>query len=278
MQGYKSILVHVTPEEAAGARLALAADLAERFDSHLIGLGAGCINLPVDAMGDGSAAAAVVEIETEDLVAALRGAETRFRKALGQHGAKVEWRCFQEFPAGAIAREARAADLVVLGREWAGGSANFSLAANPGDVVLRAGRPVLVVPPGIDRLEASRVVIAWKDTREARRAVRDALPLLQGAERVSVVEICEEEEQAEQAAARAEDVARYLVRHGIGARGSAQRMTERSAAAQIERVAQAEGADLIVAGGYGHARLREWVFGGVTRELLRGARCCLLSH
>jgi nucleotide-binding universal stress UspA family protein len=278
MQGYRSILVHVTTGEAARARLALAVDLAERHDAHLIGIGAGCLNLPVDAVGDGSAAAAVVEIGTEALEAELRAAEARFRQA-AQGLAKLEWRAFQEFAAGAIAREARAADLVVLGREDAGSSDGFSVALSPGDVVLQAGRPVLAVPPGIDRLEAARVLVAWKDTREARRAVQDALPLLRGAGQVTVMEICEEEEKVGPAAARAQDVARYLLRHGVGAQGIARRAGEDGAAAQIALAARAEGADLVVSGAYGHARLREWVFGGVTRELLRNAaHCCLLSH
>ena len=278
MQGYRSILVHVTTGEAARARLALAVDLAERHDAHLIGIGAGCLNLPVDAVGDGSAAAAVVEIGTEALEAELRAAEARFRQA-AQGLAKLEWRAFQEFAAGAIAREARAADLVVLGREDAGSSDGFSVALSPGDVVLQAGRPVLAVPPGIDRLEAARVLVAWKDTREARRAVHDALPLLRGAGQVTVMEICEEEEKVGPAAARAQDVARYLLRHGVGAQGIARRAGEDGAAAQIALAARAEGADLVVSGAYGHARLREWVFGGVTRELLRNAaHCCLLSH
>ncbi|WP_424138689.1 hypothetical protein [Roseomonas chloroacetimidivorans] len=279
MRGYKSVMVHVTTEEGASARLALAADLAERLDAHLIGLGAGCINLPVDPMGDGSAAAVLIDIETEDLQHELRAAEKRFFVSTGPKANKAEWRAFTDFPANALAREARAADLIVLGREWTPATSNYSCAASPGDVLLRAGRPILLVPPKVERLEASRVLIAWKETREARRAVMDALPLLHGAERVSVLEVCEDELDIENAARRANDVARYLVRHGIGAEGSACALRERTVWAQIALAAQAQGADLIISGGYGHARLREWVFGGMTRDLLQHSDlCCLLSH
>jgi nucleotide-binding universal stress UspA family protein len=279
MCGYKSIMVHVTTEDSASARLALASDLAERFDAHLIGLGAGCINLPVDLVGDGSAAAVLIDIETEDLQNELRAAEKRFFASAVSRANKAEWRAFTDFPANALAREARAADLVILGREWTPVSSNFSCAVSPGDVLLRAGRPILLVPPEVERLEASRVLVAWKDTREARRAVMDSLPLLHGAERVSVLEICEHERDVEDAATRTRDVALYLSRHGIGAEASACHLREATVSAEIAHAAHAQGADLVISGGYGHARMREWVFGGVTRDLLqRSDLCCLLSH
>jgi len=279
MHGYKSIMVHVTTEDRASARLALASDLAERFNAHLIGLGAGCINLPVDPMGDGSAAAMIAGIETEDLQNELRAAEKRFFASAGPRGNRAEWRAFTEFPANALAREARAADLVVLGREWMPATSNFSCSVSPGDILLRAGRPILLVPPEVERLEASRVLIAWKDTREARRAVMDALPLLHGAERVSVLEICEDDRDTGEAAARASDVAHYLIRQGIGAEAGACPLREATVSAQIALAAHGQGADLVISGGYGHARMREWVFGGVTRDLLQhSALCCLLSH
>ena len=279
MQAYKSIMVHVTTEERASTRLAVAADLAERFDAQLVGLGAGCINLPVDPMGDGSAAAVLIDIEAQELRDELSAAEARFHAAAGPRANRSEWRGFDEFPANAIAREARAADIVVLGREWNPPTGNYRCSASPGDVLLRAGRPILLVPPNVERLEASRVLIAWKDTRESRRAVMDALPLLHRTERVSVLEICTEEGDMAEATARAEDVARYLLRHGIAAEGSACPLREASVAAQIAAAAHARGADLVISGGYGHARMREWVFGGVTRDLLQRADlCCLLSH
>ena len=279
MQGYKCILVHVTTEEGAAGRLALAASLAQRFDAHLIGLGAGSINLPMGSMDDGAAAALIIDIETEDLEAELGAAGQRFHDSVWAHPTKTEWRAFPEYPAAVLAREARAADLIILGHEWTPANTNFTCAADPGDVLLRAGRPVLLVPPAAGSLAASRILIAWKDTREARRAVLDALPLMQDAEQVSVLEICESGDKVEAAAARAADVARYLARHGIRAEGSACRREEATVGDQIELAARRHRADLIVLGGYGHARLREWIFGGVTRDFLKRSRyCCLLSH
>jgi nucleotide-binding universal stress UspA family protein len=181
-----------------------------------------------------------------------------------------------DYPRTMVPREARAADLLIIGRERVAGDPYFSL--NPGNTVLRAGRPVLVVPDGIDALPAKRVMIAWKDTRESRRAVADALPFLRRADDVMLVEVCEHgaEAQSEQ---HIGDVANYLARHQIKVAAKAFLHTERPVAEELLRFARDERADLIVSGAYGHSRLGEWIFGGVTRDLLATSPlCCLLSH
>jgi nucleotide-binding universal stress UspA family protein len=119
-------------------------------------------------------------------------------------------------------------------------------------------------------------MICWKDTREARRAVSDALPLLSKVEEVVVVEAIEAESGRDAAHARVDDVISWLKRHDIAAFARVFRcpMEEDS----MEKLFQ-YGADLIVAGAYGHTRLREWVFGGFTRDLLhRSPVCVLLVH
>ena len=134
------------------------------------------------------------------------------------------------------------------------------------DLVLKAGRPVLVVGGTVDKLDLRNVVVAWKDTREARRAVEDALPLLMLADRVTVVEVASDEELAA-ARIRTDDVADWLARHGVAA-------SARTATAvgddfeRLSSIAMELDAGLVVGGAYGHTRLREWVLGGVTRNLL----------
>jgi nucleotide-binding universal stress UspA family protein len=126
---------------------------------------------------------------------------------------------------------------------------------------------VLVVPACIASLELRNVVIGWKDTREARRALQDALPLLGEAKRVSIIGVGETDLE-DQTRQQIDDVASYLARHRIDV---ATRMTVHAggpASKQLLRVAQDEKADLIVAGGYGHWRLGEWIFGGMTQDLL----------
>ena len=129
----------------------------------------------------------------------------------------------------------------------------------------------------MDGLRLEQVVVAWKDTREARRAAFDALPLLKKAAHVTVVEIAAEAELA-MARVRVEDVVGWLKRHGV----VAEALTLPSLyedAGRLNAIAEQRGADVIVAGAYGHSRLREFVLGGVTRDLLlRADRCSLVSH
>jgi nucleotide-binding universal stress UspA family protein len=149
---------------------------------------------------------------------------------------------------------------------------------DPSELVMKLGRPMIVVPAGIRRLNLRSVVVGWKDTRETRRAVVDALPLLQKAEKVSVVEIVENDEARPGAGRHVEEVAAWLRRHHVDSRHSVP-AGRGNAAEQLASHASDVAADLIVAGAYGHTRLREWVFGGVTNDLMTSsARCALLSH
>ena len=182
-------------------------------------------------------------------------------------------------PAKVLAREARAADLIVVGRRPESAGTVPSRHADPGDVLMRAGRPILVVPPGLSHLDATRVVVAWKDGREARRAVADALPLMKRAASVLVLEVCRTASEQEDAAAGVKDVADYLSRHGVAATAETRLLREASVSAELLLAAEQHRAELVVAGGYAHSRLQEWVFGGLTRTLLgHFPKCCLLSH
>jgi nucleotide-binding universal stress UspA family protein len=129
-------------------------------------------------------------------------------------------------------------------------------------------------------LKVASVVVAWKDTREACRAVSDALPFLQRAQTVHLVEICDSKDAAPAATTRLADVAGYLLRHSVNATVSVGINEEDATAAHyLLDVAERHDADLIVAGAYGHSRFQEWVFGGFTRALLaQTARAVLFSH
>jgi nucleotide-binding universal stress UspA family protein len=165
---------------------------------------------------------------------------------------------------------------VVIGRSKAAGSPYRAL--DPGGAILKLGRPALVVPDGVTTLHGEHVVIGWKDTREARRAVRDALPFLQRATRVIIVEACRPDDE-KTALARLDDVTRYLTYHHV--KGGPRIMLEQkgSGASQLLHIAEVERSDLLVTGAYGHSRLGEWIFGGMTRELLASSPiCCLMSH
>ncbi len=179
-------------------------------------------------------------------------------------------------PTEFLVREARAADLIIVGRNRVPGDLRRTV--DPGATILRAGRPVLVVPTDVDSLKAERVVVGWTDTREARRALRDSLPLIRESLSVVIIEIVDFGGE-KQAQTHIDDVARYLARHHIAVTVRTTAYSAGSVQAELIRVAEEINADLIVAGGYGHSRLGEWIFGGVTQGLLATSPvCCLLSH
>jgi nucleotide-binding universal stress UspA family protein len=274
---YRAILVDAGLDAAATARVRLAAGLAERFDAHLIGLAACGVVPPVTGpFGETAMVVESIEAEERRIDAALQAAAEGFGAIAGAAGLSSEWRRFLDYPGDALARESRAADLLVIGR---GGMAEGHALAEPSDVLMRSGRPTLVVPPDAAALEAKRVLVAWKESREARRAVADALPFLAAAEQVVVLAVCENADPPAQAQGHVDDVARLLSRHGANATGEVVTLSGRSVSGELRLAAERIGADLVVAGGYGHSQLLEWVLGGVTRDLLRHSPiCCLLSH
>lgn len=272
-------IVHVDRDAESDGRIRLACNLAGRFDARLIGLAAAMMDLPViDPMGYAPIDAETIASERELLESDLKVAAEKFQRCIDEKKVKGEWRSNLEFPADLICRDARAADLLIIGRGDVEKSIGPQRALDPGDVLMQSGRPVLVVPPNVDALPLNHVLVAWKDTRESRRAVADALPFLKLARSVSVLELCGEDE-LDDAKVSVADVVSYLDRHGIAAKGEAKLQGHTDPASEIIDCAKGRGADLIVAGAYGHARLREWVFGGVTYELIkRSTICCLLSH
>ena len=273
---YATLMVHLELGRSNAGLLQIAADLAARFHASVIGIAA-CQPLQV-IYGEGFVSGDLYEQDRQELDKEMKAAEAEFRSALQACAATLEWRSAVTFAllSDYLAREARSADLVITGVA-SGDLFDASRSVNSGDLVMRAGRPVLVVPATTGKVKLERILVGWKDTRETRRAVSDALPLLKNAAHVAVVEIAAEDELTA-ARSRLEDVAGWLKRHGIKAECLASPSTGDDATA-LYAVAQDQGADLIVAGAYGHSRLREWALGGVTRDLLLRANfCSLLSH
>jgi nucleotide-binding universal stress UspA family protein len=267
-------MVHVGAGRMDARRIRLAVDLADRFHALLIGI-AGRSYLPPFLAEDRAADAECNNDERKEMMDLLAEMGKKFRTSTKQVK-NVEWRGIPNDANSLVPREARAADLVIIGRKQDARDLYYSL--DPGITILRAGRPVLLVPDEFDSLEAHRIVVAWKDTREARRAVRDALPFLKGAKEAIIVTVCEHGTET-QAKKHIDDVENYLLRHKVIVGAKAFLHTKQSIAAELLRFAKDERADLIVAGGYGHSRLGEWALGGVTRELLsESPLCCLFSH
>ncbi len=273
---YATLMVHLEIGRSNGALLQIAGNLAQRFHAGVIGIAA-CQPLQI-VYGDGFITGDLIEEDRNEMARELQKAEADFRSALEARAASIEWRSTVLLAALSdyLAREARGADLVITGVA-SGNVLDAPRAANTSDLVMQVGRPVLIVPGSTDNVELNRVVVGWKDTRETRRAVYDALPVLKMATHVAVVEICDEEDLAP-ARMRLNDVVAWLGRHGVVAQLFAL-PSSGTDTAQLYAIAEEQNADVIVAGAYGHSRLREWVLGGVTRDLLLNARrCSFVSH
>ncbi|HEV2365582.1 MAG TPA: universal stress protein [Caulobacteraceae bacterium] len=273
---YVSILTQVQPDGEAAPRLACALTLAKRFHARLIGLAsemAPPLTLTAGYYGREADWAAAMGGAIDKRLQAAR--DTFDREVGGLPPADTAWVRGFGMPAYEMAAASRAADLIVAG----GSERRFDRysSADAAELAMLSGRPVLVAPDKGAALTAKRVVVAWKDTREARRASADALPFLKEAEAVQVTGICAADE-AESAGEGLEQVAEALRRHGVKASAKLVQQPHSDAAA-LRAAAASFGADLIVMGCYGHSRLGEWAFGGFTRNLLAHAeQHLLLSH
>ena len=275
---FASLLVYVDEGPGATARVALACVIAGLSKAHVIGLAASMPHSPqIDPDAAGAMMGEMLGLFRDIAEADVSRAQTLFWDAVGGYADHAEWRGEVGYPSDLVVQALRAADLAVLGRRDHVRSPARS--PDPADVLMAAGRAILVVPPEIPEDPiGTPAVIAWKDCREAQRAVSSALPILAASSIVHVVEFCGED-QTDEARLRAEDVAVLLGRHGIVASAQIVNGDGRPRSDQIIEFAEEYGAGLIVAGGYGHARLREWVMGGVTHGLLdRSPVCLLLSH
>lgn len=273
---YATLMVYLDLDHSNDARLNIAGALAERFEASVIGVAACLQTMPL-YFTDGFVADSLIDQDRAEIEKRLCATEERFRASLAGRAKRIEWRCAMTPPTAYVAEQCRAADLVIIGANRDGRSLDPLRQLVPSDLVTSAGRPILLVPQELEALTANRIVIGWKDTREARRAVSDALPWLQSCEKAIVAEIDEIDAPAF-ARTRVDDVVAWLGRHGVKASGIVRPLIAR-AAEELEAIAQQEEADLIVAGAFGHSRFREWILGGVTRDLVtRSPRGVLLAH
>lgn len=271
---FSTIMVHLDSEHTNEARLQIAGDLAEQFNAKLIGVAAAGLQSVYD--GKNPSLRGLVEWERSDIAKRLADVEERFRYSARRRAREIEWRSAMAQPKDYVPCEARAADLVITGTNHDSSLLDPHKRLDPGDLVMRAGRPVLIVPPEVEGFKLKCAMVAWKDTREARRAVSDALPLLQKVQEVVVVEVIQDEATRTVAHGRLDDVVAWMGRHGITAVARVFHFPEQED--PLDKLWQ-YGADFLVAGAYGHAPLREWVFGGFTHGVLRRSRqCSFLAH
>src|ERR1700741_3992501 len=171
-----TVMVCLALDQSNQARMEVAGQLAERFGAGLVGIAAAQFAPPL-YFTDGEQAQSAIEQGEATIRKRLKKLEEQFRQATKSRAAFVDWRGALEFPARFVLKESRCADIVVTGGNSPAFSDAFTL-ASPKDLVMQAGRPLLVVPDQCDWLDLRSVLVAWKDTAEARRAIADALPLL----------------------------------------------------------------------------------------------------
>jgi len=248
---YKDLLVIVDDDPHTRERISHAADLAERFDAHLTGL---CVSVT----------------GASEAVHRARRARQLFEDEVGRRRISTEWRSAADFPVDVAVVQARYADLIIAGQLEPEDPQAPVNNPPPGDIALSAGRPILVFPyVGRYNRIAQRVLVAWDASREATRAINDAMPLLAPAAAVTVLTVDPPIGRTEHGDVPGADIALHLARHGVNAR------VEKTVSGGIGigdlllSRASDLGADLLVMGAYGHSRVRELVLGGATCMVLR---------
>lgn len=274
---FKTIMVHMKLGHANNDLLRVTSDLAKWFDARVVGIAAAQPTPMVYT--DGYAPGIFVEQDREEIDRQIKVAETDFVAAFQGWTGGTEWRSATIFETVAdyVSRECRSADLVITsGMSF--DPHDTARPERPGDIVMQAGRPVLVVPRTTNALNIGRVAVAWKNTREARRAVADALPLLKLAKQVTVLQIAQTDEQ-KRVTEQLNDVCGWLKTHNVEAEPKFVASARGDDAYQLNAAVEALGSGMVIAGAYGHSRLREWALGGVTRDLtLQAGYCTMLSH
>jgi nucleotide-binding universal stress UspA family protein len=145
-------------------------------------------------------------------------------------------------------------------------------------MVLTAGVPVMFAPDDRDAFRGDRIVVGWKNTRETRRSLADALPFMKRASAVFIVAVAGADE-TEARRVELDEVVRRLTAHGVEAQPELVAKEGLGTAEDLERAAANHRADLIVVGAYGHSRAREWALGGMTQDLLASSsKFVLFSH
>jgi nucleotide-binding universal stress UspA family protein len=279
---YKDLLVVLDSDAASRGRIALAAALAERFASHLVGLYP--LPIPQAPRHLGYYDPALLDPFFRELRAQAQEVSDKereaFEHAASLRGLSAEWRVVDEGPQSDTALHARYVDLTILGQLDPDRSDADLVRPRPEHVTLASGRPILVVPyAGRFETVGRRVLIGWNATREATRAVNDAMPLLAAAEVVTVLTIDAREGPDAHGELPGADISLHLARHDVKAE------VERTVSAGIpagevllSRAADL-GADLLVIGAYGHSRVRELLLGGATRSILQSMTVpVLMSH
>ena len=260
----KSILIHVDRDAHFASRLKVAVEEAARHRAHLIGLFSYGPPL-VLGFGDTYVTEELVRRYRESLDAAAKEMQPAFERAAKAAGVAYEWRQEDDGSEMTMPKQARYVDLAVVGQTDPAdpmAQRGFDFAE---EVIMTSGAPVLTVPyAGTFKTVGQNVMIAWNGTREAARAVRDAMPFLTRAKSVLVYSV----NPTDQSHIAGADIATQLARHDIKVEARHTVAHDIEVGDTVLSAASDNGIDLLVMGAYGHSRFRELVLGGATRHIL----------
>lgn len=276
-----NILVHVDGSERAAERMRLTANIAQERDAHVTGLFVIPDPYVAAYMASGYVPVEIFEAQREEALKQAGAAKKLFDDIVGRAGAKHEWRTEEGTLSDIVARHARYADLAVVGKGDRDEPVKYPYPELSGDLVMTCGRPVLIVPnAGHFETVGKRILVCWNASREATRAINDAMPFLTEADKVTILAVNPAKAAGgDHGDVPSADIALHLARHGVKAEASSTVADSIEISDVILARASDLGADMIVTGAYGHSRTREWVFGGVTENLMRDTTVpVLMSH
>lgn len=265
---YKTLLAVLQDETDAPRVLDCVVPLSERLSAHVIGVHSEGLPFPyATPMGfpdaDFMVTSAEVNKERSDALKSV------FEARMQRSGLSAEWRALQSFSGDSAAsslESARAVDLIVVQQNDPNAS---SASRNVDPLLLETGRPVLFVPYALPvNTSFEKILIGWNGTREATRAVFDALPFIREAKTVEVFTVDPERYGGHEAMTAGGQIAAALSRHGANVTVNSQPKTELSHGEAVANRAGEFGADLLVTGAYSQSKLKEFFFGGVTRSIL----------
>jgi nucleotide-binding universal stress UspA family protein len=272
----RDLLVHVDGSEAGRRRLRFAIDLALRTGARLNGLHV----MPPPEVPPLYKPSQVDEATANmslKLASNARAAREAFNEEVAERLTDARWFESDGDVVHGICDSARYVDLVILGQyEWQGPHVNHPLPIAH-SVVLRCGRPVVVVPAAVGPISFARVAIAWDGSREAVRAVHDALPLLALSQSVEIVTVIPP--SAVESDDDAKHLSAHLANHGIKIEGGVIQIRAEEEPITLRKQMETAQYDLLVMGGYSRPMWLEFIFGGTTQSMLLSSKIpVLVSH
>jgi nucleotide-binding universal stress UspA family protein len=266
---YKTFLAIIQNSDDAGRILDFAIPLATAAKGHLVGLHTEAIPIAYSSPV-GFPEAEFMQATSEANTARAAKLEAMFKERVQAAGLSHDWRSLESFSGDSGVSglsSARSVDLVVVAQPSPSADAPT---ADVETLIFDSGRPVLIAPfTGALTASFKRVLIAWNASREASRAVFDALPLILAAEQSEILVVNPEDNPARPADRAGEGIAATLRRHGANVVVTRMDAGGRGIDDIIEQRVAEKAIDLVVLGAYSHSRLREFLFGGVTRSVLK---------